>query len=93
MSLLHYYETCLYATIMYMEKNPKRGVEDMEFPGGIEETASGNSRGQLKKNLNDQGVMNELGGDQEKIIWNSGVLVFYVGISKVCNTLLWNLHG
>ena len=33
MSLLHYYETCLYATIMYMEKNPKRGVEDMEFPG------------------------------------------------------------
>lgn len=44
---------------------------------GVEETACGNYRGQLKST----GIS---GGDQEKIMEFPGVLVFDLGISSVC---------
>ena len=54
---------------------------------GIEERTCGNSRVQLKKKQNFQGL-------QKKLMWNfhGWVLVFDFGISKGCHTILQNFQ-
>ena len=71
----------------YTRKTNKRGFEDMEFSGGIEERKYGNSTGKLKKKQNFQRCSKVK--THVKFWW---VLVFHLGISKRCHTILLNFQ-
>ena len=58
----------------------------MEFPRGIEEGACANSRDQLEKKWN----LRRSRKDHVEFPW---VLVFHLGISKWCHTILPNFQG
>ena len=73
---------------LYQKKKQKRGFEDMEFSGGIEERKYGNSSGKLRKKQNFQRCSKVK--THVKFRW---VLVFHRGISKRCHTILLNFQG
>ena len=67
----------------YSRKKPNKGGWGHGISRGIEERKCGNSRGQLKKKRNFEGCSSK----------NSYGLVFDLGTSKGCHTILLNFHG
>ena len=73
----------------YSIKRPNRGgVEDMEFPGGIEEKNMWKFQGSVKREVQFLGVY-------KKKLYNfhDWVSVLDLEISKDCLTVLQNFHG
>ena len=70
-----------------LQKKRTRGVEEMDFPGVLKKEHLEILRGQLKKKWNFQGCSRKT---HVEFPW---VLVFGLGISKGCHTILQNLEN
>ena len=78
----------IYTHLFQKKSKQVGGVEDLEFPGVLKRKKNcGNSSGQLKKKWNFQGCSRKT---HVKFPW---VLIFDLGISKECHTILQNFQG